>query len=67
MVFALMQRCVLVSLLLPFPTNMFRAQALAHIDKSAPMDQFITEGGRVAGPVETPIIEARVPGADHFV
>lgn len=33
-------------------------------DESAPQDQFITEGGRVAGKNETPVLEARVPGTD---
>lgn len=39
-------------------------EALARVDESAPQDQFITEGGRVAGPNETPVLEARVPGTD---
>ncbi|KAF9457296.1 hypothetical protein BDZ94DRAFT_1326382 [Collybia nuda] len=38
--------------------------ALARVDESAPQDQFITEGGRVAGKNETPVLEARVPGTD---
>lgn len=42
-------------------------EALANVDQSAPNDQFITEGGRVAGPNETPVLEARVPGTDHTV
>jgi len=42
-------------------------EALAHVDETAPHDQFITEGGRTAGPNETPILEARVPGTDHTV
>ncbi|PPQ90960.1 hypothetical protein CVT25_015686 [Psilocybe cyanescens] len=41
--------------------------ALARVDESAPNDQFITEGGRVAGPGETPVLEARVPGTDATV
>ncbi|KAF7974468.1 hypothetical protein HWV62_12112 [Athelia sp. TMB] len=39
-------------------------EALAN---SAPNGQFITEGGCVAGPNETPVLEARVPGTDHTV
>jgi hypothetical protein len=35
---------------------------LRRVDQSAPNDQFITEGGRVAGPNETPVLEARIPG-----
>jgi hypothetical protein len=38
--------------------------SLARIGESAPQDEFITEGGRVAGPNETPVLEARVPGTD---
>lgn len=40
---------------------------MARVDDSAPNDQFITEGGRRAGPNETPVLEARVPGTDHVV
>ncbi|KAF4574250.1 hypothetical protein EYR40_006036 [Pleurotus pulmonarius] len=40
---------------------------LRGVDEPAPQDQFITEGGRVAGPNETPVLEARVPGTDHHV
>ncbi|KAF5368710.1 hypothetical protein D9615_010299 [Tricholomella constricta] len=36
--------------------------ALAHVDSAGPQDEFITEGGRPAGPGETPVLEARVPG-----
>jgi hypothetical protein len=43
------------------------AEALAHVDDSAPQDQFITEGGRTAGPNETPVLEAQVPGTGHTV
>ncbi|KAF7967775.1 hypothetical protein HWV62_33189 [Athelia sp. TMB] len=42
-------------------------QALANVDQSAPNDQFITEGGRAAGPNQTPVLEARVSGTDHTV
>ncbi|KAL0961531.1 hypothetical protein HGRIS_006470 [Hohenbuehelia grisea] len=40
---------------------------LARVDDSAPQDQFITEGGRVAGNDETPVLEAKIPGTDHRV
>ncbi|KZT25454.1 hypothetical protein NEOLEDRAFT_1133378 [Neolentinus lepideus HHB14362 ss-1] len=39
-------------------------ERLAQVDQTAPNDQFITEGGRVAGPEETPVLEASVPGMD---
>lgn len=42
-------------------------EALAHVDETAPSDQFITEGGRAAGPNETPIVEADVPFTDKTV
>jgi hypothetical protein len=42
-------------------------EALAHVDESALQDQFITKGGRVAGPNETPVLEARVPGTNTRV
>jgi hypothetical protein len=42
-------------------------EALAHVDETAPQDQFITEGGRKVGPTETPVPEAKVPGVDHTV
>lgn len=42
-------------------------ERLARVDASAPNDQFITEGGRVAGPNETPVLEARIPGTDATV
>ncbi|KDR71966.1 hypothetical protein GALMADRAFT_253273 [Galerina marginata CBS 339.88] len=41
--------------------------ALAAVDQTAPNDQFITEGGRVAGPNETPVLEARLPGTDTSI
>ncbi|KAG2024158.1 hypothetical protein CC2G_001738 [Coprinopsis cinerea AmutBmut pab1-1] len=34
---------------------------LRQVDQTAPSDQFITEGGRVAGPNETPVLEGNVP------
>ncbi|KAF8956220.1 hypothetical protein BDZ97DRAFT_1852748 [Flammula alnicola] len=40
---------------------------LRNVDQSAPNDQFITEGGRVAGPNETPVLESRLPGTDKAV
>ncbi|KAH9925978.1 uncharacterized protein B0H18DRAFT_1085153 [Fomitopsis serialis] len=40
---------------------------LAQVDDTAPHNQFVTEGGRVAGPDETPIVEARIPGTDTRV
>ncbi|KAG5639678.1 hypothetical protein H0H81_005861 [Sphagnurus paluster] len=36
--------------------------ALANVDAAAPQDEFITESGRPAGPGETPVLEARLPG-----
>ncbi|TCD61093.1 hypothetical protein EIP91_009046 [Steccherinum ochraceum] len=42
-------------------------EALRRVDESAPNDQFVTEGGRNAGPNETPVLEARVPGTDTTV
>lgn len=35
---------------------------LRDVDQSAPNDQFITQGGRVAGPGETPVLDLKVPG-----
>jgi hypothetical protein len=40
---------------------------LREVDQSAPNDQFITEGGRVAGPGETPILEGKIPGTDKKI
>ncbi len=37
-------------------------EKLREVNQSAPHDQFITEGGRVAGPNETPIIDVKIPG-----
>ncbi|KAF8060656.1 hypothetical protein FPV67DRAFT_301524 [Lyophyllum atratum] len=39
-------------------------EAMANVDASGPQDEFITEGGRRAGPNETPVLEARVPGTE---
>lgn len=39
-------------------------EKLREVDQSAPNDQFITEGGRGAGPNETPILELKTPGMD---
>ncbi|CCM06183.1 uncharacterized protein FIBRA_08425 [Fibroporia radiculosa] len=40
---------------------------LATVDETAPRDHFVTEGDRVAGPDETPVLEARIPGTDTRV
>lgn len=37
-------------------------ELLRNVDQSAPNDQFITTGGRVAGPNETPVFETAIPG-----
>jgi hypothetical protein len=42
-------------------------EALAHVDETAPQDQFVTEGGRKVGPTETPVPEAKMPGMSHTV
>lgn len=42
-------------------------EKLRRADETAPNDQFITEGGRPAGPGETPVLEARLPGTDKTV
>jgi len=42
-------------------------ERLQRVDHPAPEKQFITEGGRAAGPDETPVLEARVPGTDTTV
>ena len=39
-------------------------EALARVNNSAPQNQFVAEGGRIAGPNETPILEAKIPGTD---
>ncbi|KII90672.1 hypothetical protein PLICRDRAFT_106168 [Plicaturopsis crispa FD-325 SS-3] len=40
---------------------------LARVDEAAPKDKFVTEGGRTAGPNETPVLEAKVPGTGKTV
>ena len=40
---------------------------LQQVDQSAPADQFVTQGGRPAGPNETPVAEASIPGVDGAV
>ena len=42
-------------------------EKLRQVDQSAPNDQFITEGGRVAGPGETPILESGILGTDKKI
>jgi hypothetical protein len=42
-------------------------EALAHVDDSAPQDQFVTENGRTTGLHETPVPEARIPGTSTKV
>ncbi|KAI0743264.1 hypothetical protein BC629DRAFT_1599620 [Irpex lacteus] len=42
-------------------------ERLRTVDDSAPADTFYTEGGRKAGPDETPVLEARIPGTDATV
>ncbi|KAH7912681.1 hypothetical protein BJ138DRAFT_1147826 [Hygrophoropsis aurantiaca] len=39
-------------------------EELARVNEAAPENEFITKGGRKAGPGETPVLEARVPGTD---
>lgn len=36
-------------------------EQLARVNHSAPQDQFITEGGRAAGPGEKPVLETKLP------
>lgn len=36
-------------------------EQLARVNHSAPQDQFVTEGGRVAGPGEKPVFDTRLP------
>lgn len=38
------------------------AEEMRTVDQTAPKDQFITEGGRPAGPGEKPILEQQIPG-----
>jgi len=42
-------------------------ERLRAVDESAPNDRFVTEGGRHAGPNETPVLEAQIPGTDTTV
>ncbi|KAI0707522.1 hypothetical protein C8T65DRAFT_216076 [Cerioporus squamosus] len=42
-------------------------ERLRRVDESAPRDQFVTEGGRLVGPDETPVLEARIPGTGTTV
>lgn len=42
-------------------------EELEHVDRAAPQDQFITEGGRKIGTEETPVLEANIPGTDRNV
>ncbi|KAH8096888.1 hypothetical protein BXZ70DRAFT_895650 [Cristinia sonorae] len=42
-------------------------ERLQRVDHSAPNDVFVTEGGRHAGPDETPVLEARIPGSNTTV
>lgn len=36
-------------------------ERLAKVDHTVPQDQFVTEGGRVAGPGEKPVLDAKLP------
>jgi hypothetical protein len=40
-------------------------EQLRNVDQSAPNDQFITTGGHISGPSETPVPEARIPGTER--
>ena len=40
-------------------------EQLRNVDQSAPHDQFITKGRRVANPNETPVLEMRIPGTER--
>ncbi|KAI8986640.1 hypothetical protein BD414DRAFT_486634 [Trametes punicea] len=42
-------------------------ERLRRVDESAPRDQFVSEGGRLVGPDETPVLEARIPGTDTTI
>ncbi|KAG1854482.1 hypothetical protein DFJ58DRAFT_727914 [Suillus subalutaceus] len=42
-------------------------EELSRIDEAAPQDEFVTKNGRKAGPSETPVLEAKVPGTDTVV
>ncbi|TFK32241.1 hypothetical protein BDQ12DRAFT_659490 [Crucibulum laeve] len=43
------------------------SEQLAHVDESAPNDQFVSSNGKTVGPNETPVLEAQVPGTDAVV
>lgn len=36
-------------------------EGLTRVDHAAPQDQFVTEGGRVVGPGEKPVLDAKLP------
>jgi len=40
-------------------------EQLRNVDQSAPHDQFVTKGGRVADPNETPVLGVQIPGTDR--
>lgn len=42
-------------------------ERLRSVDDTAPNDTFYTEGGRTAGPDETPVLEANIPGVGATV
>ncbi|TBU29364.1 hypothetical protein BD311DRAFT_269060 [Dichomitus squalens] len=42
-------------------------ERLRQIDDTAPRNQFVSEGGRVVSPDETPVLEARIPGTNTTV
>jgi hypothetical protein len=41
-------------------------ERLGKVDHSAPQDQFVTEGGRVAGPGEKPVFDTKLPFDTSF-
>lgn len=41
-------------------------ERLAQVNHSTPQDHFVTEGGRVAGPGEKPILDAKLPFDTSF-
>jgi hypothetical protein len=42
-------------------------EALARVDDTAPKDQFITEGGRIVGPNETPVLDVKISGTGNIL
>ena len=40
---------------------------LAEVDKPAPEGEFVTEGGRKVGTMETPVVEAKVPSVEKNI